>query len=326
MDVVGVVVDADDLPDLPRVAEPPLHLRVQVVAGDDDGDERLVGRRVDARRAARPRRSGRPTSSAASSARRRPSARSGRDASTSVELAAADVEAAGRRHRLRAGDQAVGDPHEARAQVRGERVGGHAGTRWLRPALDQAVGEAQGERRDGVRRVDAAGGDEDAAVDDVEVVDVVRPAPRVDDRGRRVGAHARRAEQVPAGAAHQGQRVDARARRPRAATRAPARRGSRAAGASSPTPCTSRAAPGTPARVGELRVERDAVVARRAGPRRRCPSSGSGRSARARARGARAPQTAAPARAGIAAFIGPPVDGARLHFAPRTKPRRSSVS
>ena len=46
-----------------------------------------------------------------------------------VGLPAADVEAAGRRHVLRAGDQAVGDAREPRAQVRGERIGAHAGTR-----------------------------------------------------------------------------------------------------------------------------------------------------------------------------------------------------
>ena len=46
-------------------------------------------------------------------------------------------------------------------------------------------------------------GDEARAVDDVQVRDVVCPAPAVDHRRRRVVAHLRRAEQVPARVAHQ---------------------------------------------------------------------------------------------------------------------------
>ena len=146
VDVVGVGVDAHHLPGLPRVAEPPLHLGMQVVAGDHGGDERRRGPPGRLPRAAPPRRSDRRR-------RRRPRARGAdavREVGTrrehEVELPAADVEAARRRHRPPC--RGSGRRRSARAARAGA---GRAARSRRHPlagaALDQAVGEAQGERR-----------------------------------------------------------------------------------------------------------------------------------------------------------------------------------
>src|SRR6185312_13336513 len=129
VDEVGVAVDADDLPDLPWVAEALLHVRMHVVAGDDGGDECPVSRRVAGgeslykgdRVAGIPR----GLECAAETPRE-----IGTRFQYAVELEAANIEAAGRRHLLRAGDQVVGDARKACAEVRAKRPGGHAGTRW----------------------------------------------------------------------------------------------------------------------------------------------------------------------------------------------------
>src|SRR6201995_497627 len=65
-------------------------------------------------------------------------------------------------------------------------------------ALLHLVGDVERKRLDGGGRIDAARGDEDAAVDDEEVLHVVRAAPFVDDGFRGIGAHPRSAEQMPA--------------------------------------------------------------------------------------------------------------------------------
>src|SRR5689334_6210380 len=56
--------------------------------------------------------------------------------------------------------------------------------------LDQVVADPQGVRHRGQCRVDGADAREAARVDDVEVVDLVRAAVRVQDRGRGVQAEA----------------------------------------------------------------------------------------------------------------------------------------
>src|SRR4029077_9877406 len=48
-------------------------------------------------------------------------------------------------------------------------------------ALLHLVGDVERDRLDGRGRVDAAGGDEHAAVDDEQVLDIMRPAPLVDN-------------------------------------------------------------------------------------------------------------------------------------------------
>src|SRR5689334_13171278 len=65
-------------------------------------------------------------------------------------------------------------------------------------ALLHLIGDVERDGLDGGGRIDAARGDEQAAVDDEEVLHVVRTAPFIDHRALRVGAHARGAEQVPA--------------------------------------------------------------------------------------------------------------------------------
>src|SRR5436190_23143334 len=60
------------------------------------------------------------------------------------------------------------------------------------------VGDVERDGLDGGRRIDAARGHEHAAVDDEQVLYIVRAAPFVDHGARRVGAHARGTEQVPA--------------------------------------------------------------------------------------------------------------------------------
>ena len=57
--------------------------------------------------------------------------------------------------------------------------------------------DRKGDGHDRRGRVHAGRGDEDAAVDDEQVRDVVRPAPLVDDGGGRVVAHRGGAQQVP---------------------------------------------------------------------------------------------------------------------------------
>ena len=68
------------------------------------------------------------------------------------------------------------------------------------------VGGVECQRLDRVGWVDPGACDESAAVDDEQVPAVMRPAPFVDDRVVRVGAHARRPHHVPAG--HAQRRLD----------------------------------------------------------------------------------------------------------------------
>src|SRR6476660_5069995 len=58
------------------------------------------------------------------------------------------------------------------------------------------VGDVERDGLDRGSRVDAAGGDEHAAVDDEQILDVVRPAPFVHHGAVGIGAHPRGAEQV----------------------------------------------------------------------------------------------------------------------------------
>src|SRR5580704_18159570 len=60
------------------------------------------------------------------------------------------------------------------------------------------IGDIERQRLDGGGRVHAAGGDEEASVDDEQVFHVVRTPPLVHDRAIRVGAHPGGAEKVPA--------------------------------------------------------------------------------------------------------------------------------
>ena len=88
---------------------------------------------------------------------------------------------------------------------------GGGGAQWhhlVATGLHQVVGGAQRQGTDRRRGIDPARRDEAAAVDDVEVGYVVRPVPLVDDRCRRVRAHAGRSEQVPARVAHQAIDLD----------------------------------------------------------------------------------------------------------------------
>src|SRR5271166_3666823 len=64
--------------------------------------------------------------------------------------------------------------------------------------LFHLVRDIERNRLDGGGRVDAAGGDEHAAVDDEEVLHVVRAAPFVHHRALGIPAHPRGAEQMPA--------------------------------------------------------------------------------------------------------------------------------
>src|SRR6516162_7817850 len=65
-------------------------------------------------------------------------------------------------------------------------------------ALFHLIGHIERNRLDGGGRVDSAGGDEDAAIDDEEVLHVVRTAPFVHHGTLGILAHPRGAEQVPA--------------------------------------------------------------------------------------------------------------------------------
>src|SRR6185437_5224888 len=65
-------------------------------------------------------------------------------------------------------------------------------------ALLHLVGDVERDGLDGGGRIDAARGDEHAAVDDEQVFHIVRPAPFVDHRTLGIGAHPRGAEQMPA--------------------------------------------------------------------------------------------------------------------------------
>src|SRR5882757_1828777 len=60
------------------------------------------------------------------------------------------------------------------------------------------VGDIERDRLDGRGRVDATRRHEHAAVDDEEILHVMRAAPFVDHGARRIGAHPRGAEQMPA--------------------------------------------------------------------------------------------------------------------------------
>src|SRR5277367_39633 len=60
------------------------------------------------------------------------------------------------------------------------------------------VGDIERNGLDRRGRIDAARGDEHAAIDDEQVFHVMRPSPFVDHRTCGVGAHARGAEQMPA--------------------------------------------------------------------------------------------------------------------------------
>src|SRR5260370_36654250 len=71
-------------------------------------------------------------------------------------------------------------------------------------ALLHLIGDVERNGLDGGGRVDAARRHEHAAVDDEEILHVVRPAPFVDDRACRVGAHPRGAEQMPAAIGNRG--------------------------------------------------------------------------------------------------------------------------
>ena len=68
----------------------------------------------------------------------------------------------------------------------------------VREVLLDRVGDVERARLDRARAIHAARRDEDAAVDDEQVLHVVAAPPAVHDGGRRVVAHARRAHQVPA--------------------------------------------------------------------------------------------------------------------------------
>src|SRR6266702_7641621 len=65
-------------------------------------------------------------------------------------------------------------------------------------ALLHLVGDVERDGLEGGGRIDATRGDEQAAVDDEQVLYIVRTAPFVDHGPRRIGAHARGAEQMPA--------------------------------------------------------------------------------------------------------------------------------
>src|SRR5882724_6478063 len=65
-------------------------------------------------------------------------------------------------------------------------------------ALLHLVGDVERDGLDGGGRVDAARGDEHAAIDDEEILHVVRAAPFVHHGAIGIGTHARGAEQVPA--------------------------------------------------------------------------------------------------------------------------------
>src|SRR5579872_7471527 len=65
-------------------------------------------------------------------------------------------------------------------------------------ALLHGIGDIKRQSLDGTGRIHAAGGDEDAAIDDEQVLHIMTSAPAVHHRPFRVGPHAGRAEQVPA--------------------------------------------------------------------------------------------------------------------------------
>src|ERR1700740_1618765 len=66
------------------------------------------------------------------------------------------------------------------------------------------IGDVERDGLDGGGRVDAAGGDEHAAIDDEEVLHVMRAAPFVHHGTLGIGAHARGAEQMPAAPGDRG--------------------------------------------------------------------------------------------------------------------------
>src|SRR4051794_18839136 len=69
----------------------------------------------------------------------------------------------------------------------GRRQAGRDGGRRRAQALDEVVADPQRVRDGGQRRVHGTARREEARVDDVEVVDVVRLAVHVERRGRRIG-------------------------------------------------------------------------------------------------------------------------------------------
>src|SRR3569832_415598 len=73
-------------------------------------------------------------------------------------------------------------------------------------ALLHLIGDVERDGLDGGGRIDAARGDEQAAVDDEEVLHVMRTAPFIDHGAFGIGAHPRSAEQMPA--AIEDRRVD----------------------------------------------------------------------------------------------------------------------
>src|SRR6266568_8097118 len=69
------------------------------------------------------------------------------------------------------------------------------------------VGDVERDGLDGGGRIDSARGDENAAVDDEEILHVMRAAPFVDDGALGISPHPRGAEQMPA--APRDRRIDA---------------------------------------------------------------------------------------------------------------------
>src|SRR5471032_959165 len=69
-------------------------------------------------------------------------------------------------------------------------------------ALLDGVGDVERQRLDGRGRIHAARRHPDAAVDHEQSLHVVAAAPFIDHRALGIGAHARRAHQVPAGVQH----------------------------------------------------------------------------------------------------------------------------
>ena len=88
-----------------------------------------------------------------------------------------------------------------------------------RKAPLHGVGDVERQRLDRAGRVHAGRGDEDAAVDDEQVLHVVAAAPFVDHRALGIGAHARGAHQVPAAIGDRRFDADVVAHRRRAGSR-----------------------------------------------------------------------------------------------------------
>ena len=225
-----------------------------------------------------------------------------------------------------AGRSPVAGSSSSASRANAARCSGVTWPRLLRRGVGDVLRRAQRERADGRRRVHAAGGDEQAAVDDEQVRHVVRAAPRVAHAGGRVGAHPRGAEQVAGLVVADPQRVG----RARAAGQVRL-----ACALEVPVelpPVVLGDGVGDARRrdavaVAQRRVERDAVrlVGQVLGDRR--PSRCSGRCGCARAPAARAPQRCRTAGRRAARPCGAAAGvGITCHLAPRTKPRSVSVS